>query len=513
MTPKLRAILAVSALALTLGGCGMSRRLHVTYGESPHYVDQDVRFRTTYYFRVFDYCALTKATIGGEQYAKVIPNTEALYRYRMTGKASAMFTKIRFESGVLKAAQIDPWGAKIGFQEDGKAEYTAAPAGVDADTAQDSDYTRISQLMSLLKGMSAAEFAASRGVVENALSRLIQARLGLTAADNETIVKNVLEGYKKDRDAAQAKFDMAQKKAIADREDATKKRQTAKQSGTTDDDNIAKTAEETAEASEASATSAQKDKENVDLKGGVAASEALAAIMAASVTDCPPNLQRKRGFQVMGPEGMKTFNPEDRLVMAVSFDGKPLVEMLQQYAARVLAPKAGLAARTLPLVQENLVLADARAAAAAAKPAPRGDAKAKDAAPILAAALAKLAPVEAAAADAAAVARKEAEEAELAVEASAVDAEKWQADAEEALKDANEAKTKDDLAKAQKRAVAAANYAKTAAATARVKNATNPKGDAAKKDAMVARAEDARDKAIDAAKAAAKATGKIPPAE
>lgn len=61
----------------------------------------------------------------------------------------------------------------------------------------------------------------------------------------------------------------------------------------------------------------------------------------------------RRGFQVMGPEGVKTFNQDDRLIMAMSTSAKPLVGMLKDLSGRVLNQRAAGADQLLPLARER----------------------------------------------------------------------------------------------------------------------------------------------------------------
>ena len=102
---------------------------------SPRHVDTDVRFRTTYFFRVFDFCpplrrdyaegasgigsgASTSRAPADEVFSpgtsRLLILTDSLYRFRMTGKANALTTQIHFESGTLRASEIDPFGFKRG---------------------------------------------------------------------------------------------------------------------------------------------------------------------------------------------------------------------------------------------------------------------------------------------------------------------------------------------------------------------------------------------------------------
>jgi len=98
--------LLLTLLALgTITGCMMPRAMKVDTASHPRYVDKDVRFRTTYYFRVYDYCQDdAKAGTNNRVHAN------ALYRFRMTGKASSLTNAVHFESGTLFKEQIDPAG-------------------------------------------------------------------------------------------------------------------------------------------------------------------------------------------------------------------------------------------------------------------------------------------------------------------------------------------------------------------------------------------------------------------
>lgn len=97
----------------------------VRSGTEPRHQDDDVRFRVSYFYRVFDYCA-------NPAFDKHDPNriqSDALYRFRMTGKANALFTKVIFESGTLKSYEIDPLGASIAFdKKNGRFHYQSREA-------------------------------------------------------------------------------------------------------------------------------------------------------------------------------------------------------------------------------------------------------------------------------------------------------------------------------------------------------------------------------------------------
>lgn len=96
--------------------------MQVRETNDPRYQDDDVRFRNTYYFRVYDYC-MDEDTDAVKDSDKLFVTkkfkmtkkriiADALYRFRVTGKADSLFTDIRFEAGKLKASEIDRFGAR-----------------------------------------------------------------------------------------------------------------------------------------------------------------------------------------------------------------------------------------------------------------------------------------------------------------------------------------------------------------------------------------------------------------
>ncbi len=119
--PKLFLVLALGGSTL-ISAC-IPQQHQVRAGVDPRNADRDVRFRATYYFRVFDYCDQQDA--NGKPQRKVL--SDSLYRFRMTGKAGALSNKVHFESGTLKAWQIDPFGSTVGYNwKSGKFEYQSA---------------------------------------------------------------------------------------------------------------------------------------------------------------------------------------------------------------------------------------------------------------------------------------------------------------------------------------------------------------------------------------------------
>ena len=133
--------------------------LRIDRGQAPDGQDEFVRFRTTYYFRVMDSCRLedgrephTYKEQSGFQVrvkGKLKVMNDSLYRFKMTGKASALFNTIHFESGVLRAEQIDPFGSTVKY--DHKAGgYRVESANVIRKRAHwEEKYQKIEKLLEL----------------------------------------------------------------------------------------------------------------------------------------------------------------------------------------------------------------------------------------------------------------------------------------------------------------------------------------------------------------------------
>ena len=71
-------------------------------------------------------------------------------------------------------------------------------------------------------------------------------------------------------------------------------------------------------------------------------------------------VRRRRGFQILGPEGWRTFNQDDRLLMAMSSDASPIIGVLEDLSSRVLNARSRNEALLLPLAQERLRTVEAQ---------------------------------------------------------------------------------------------------------------------------------------------------------
>ena len=122
--------------------------MRVRSGVDPRYQDDKVRFRTTYYFRVFDVCR----DLNGNT-AKGLPQHDSLYRFRMTGKASSLFTQVRFESGILHKTEIDPFGASVVFDDKLGRHRFVSREETDAAARRNERYDEIQRRLDLLEDL------------------------------------------------------------------------------------------------------------------------------------------------------------------------------------------------------------------------------------------------------------------------------------------------------------------------------------------------------------------------
>lgn len=265
----------VQLLAITacLSGCAVPGHMRVTEGVSPENVDKDVRYRATYYFRVIDSCH-DPYTGKSTQ-----PEADSLYRFVMTGKANAYANRVRFESGTLKASQIDPFGATVELDKDSGRYRFVSEKEVQADATRKASAKELDEWIERRKKLSA--------LVEDA-----------DAVEKTTLlsaIRNI-------------------------------------------DGNISTLASAGL---------------NPDLSS-------FAVSPDDTAVDCPAGSQARRGFQIMGPQGIKTYNQDERLLLAMTSDARPLMAALSESSGRFL--KAENAERStseleLGLIREQLKVA------------------------------------------------------------------------------------------------------------------------------------------------------------
>lgn len=254
-------LLTISILLLLTGGCStigdVPPAMRIDLAEHPALQDEQVRFRTTYYFRIVDSCKVQEGKnyndyVTGEnpfqvrQYGKLKIVSDTLYRFRMTGKSSALFANIRFESVVLRSEQIDPFGSQVALDKDTNT-FRVIPANAIRENAR-------------------------RQEVIHEIDRLIRLKKALSDTDNkntdliETLITNQIKLLASENDPLN---DPSPDPAVMQ-------------------------------------------------------------------LHCPDGRPTQRNYSLYGPEGVRRLDPNERLLMAMVSDSKPLIGMLQQLAGKSL---------------------------------------------------------------------------------------------------------------------------------------------------------------------------------
>jgi hypothetical protein len=487
-------IAAASAGLLLLTACSISEAVHVRKGISPQYADDNVRFRTTYYFRSVDFCEPAEEadeanyTFGGRlppsdeqvfirksRISRVLKDT--LYRFTMTGKASPL-SKVRFESGTLKNWQIDPFGASVAFDEDNNRFYWKSQASTQSDARiseivedvrrlsalgremRDNENepaavaidnlitTRLAALQTLhpgeapltlvqavaarLRGTSSdavkgvEELAGKLEVTETppaspkaeetsptAQQAAILASLTsqLTSVGKEIAWLEIVENKAKDKLAAAAKALEDEKAKQPNTTTPPAETPPPAPAATTNtggqqpaeppapaaapttvvtsqplDGAGNETLSKLEEARKNAEDNLRKVKDALDrarsAEAGLKLYKAqlengqLAQATPQETGDCAPGARFGRGFQLIGPEGVQTFNQDDRLIMAMSSSATPILSALSELSGRMLRQEAGRSDRLLPLVQEQVRISRAENSLTLVESKPTGELKA-----------------------------------------------------------------------------------------------------------------------------------------
>jgi len=300
--PGLFSSCLVLLATLALGGC-MPKQFQVRAGTDPQYLDDDVRFKTTYYFRVFDYCGeLTEPP----HRPKIL--SDSLYRFRMTGKANSLTNKVRFESGTLRAEELDPFGAGVEFDAATNTFRFQSKQHGEAEAAREQAFDEIRGLVEVYESTLKA-FDDSDNSYRSATRRLIQQRLDRLNYVGATV-----------------------------------------------------------DHSERTNVSSKKSESGYGARDPGAEAKAIFILEPprASADSTVPGYclgnQLRRGYQIFGPEGWRTFDQDERLILAMSSSGQPLIDTLRELSDRVLAEKGKGTVPLAPLFREQLRTREAQKA-------------------------------------------------------------------------------------------------------------------------------------------------------
>ena len=299
--------------AILLGACTVPEHMQVRAGIDPRNQDDQVRFRSTYYFRVFDVC---RNPDNGMVEVDGPPQRDSLYRFRMTGKASSLFSQVHFESGTLHKSEIDPFGSKVVFDENLGRSRVVLREEIDTVARRNERYDQIEGRLKLLQ-----EIYKHTGHPDVEVLKQFRTELDNSNQMSEKKSQQLLEKLTAFVDELRTKAGDDLKKRFIP-------------------------------IIEALVNSIKNQIVNLD-----------ALIVRSPTTSednghinrsvCPEGTELERGFQIMGPEGISTFNKDQRLVMAMTSRGKPLISALKELSGRLHGSGSEF---LLPLAQENIAV-------------------------------------------------------------------------------------------------------------------------------------------------------------
>lgn len=372
----------IAALVLlSVTACEMAESMRIRSGLDPSNVDDDVRFRTNYYFTVLTMCFDQS---GKPMQIPGFPIIDSIYRYQMTGKAHSLTTNVRFESGTVDAAVIDRLGAAgrqipTALGTDPLPSLTPTQAGASPPTSG--------------AGTSPAAATPPAGLLTGtALGTAVQSAL-TEATQTDTDTKAIQTSWKTGMAAIPA-ANAAEAKTVTDaitaleaaskslmglagiRSDDTKKWETeltksaAAYKNLTDawtaliatspTMNTALTAVDTAikgyqqrqttDASQAKLI-ASLSLHNRAMQIIALQQQNLALQAKVRPADCLGQLYKDQVFAVLGPEGWRLIDPSTRLAMAMSSSDKPLIDSLNKTAAIARQAHNGGAGRVIPFLR------------------------------------------------------------------------------------------------------------------------------------------------------------------
>lgn len=279
----MRSSIFLTIVCVGLAGCTIGdvpAALRIDSGMDPDKQDQYTRFRTTYYFRVLDSCKIddnaerkdydNSGPFTERQSGKTKVVNDTVYRFRMTGKASALFNKVNFGSGVLRADQIDPFGSSVEYKN-GRFEVKTGSIARQKE----------------MRRAAIEEINDLRDLHDQMAAHKVQ---GLGTDELRTIIRDkvkLLNG------------------------------------------------------SGADLPTADSDK-------------------TSSNAHCPDGRPIKKSYFLYGPEGVRELDPDERLLMAMSSDSKPLIGMLEELSGRQRKALSTVSGGANILVQEESWIASSK---------------------------------------------------------------------------------------------------------------------------------------------------------
>ncbi len=372
----------------------------VDKGANPFNADQDVLFRTTYYFRVFDYC-VSRDLKRGDFEEVYTPLTDSLYRFRMTGKGrSSWLSKVQFESGTLMAWEVDPFGAKVEFDPElgrarviplreieAEAQLVAHKRHVETMLRMYNDMDN--KLLQNGKNLLAAEIennikifgklprgpkeynsntyrvdGSEKPLSDKMLSTLLKVEvvnvlsMAFPNVAVEEIGKIVNTGFGDDLSVFYAS-DFWRPGFVMRAVEKTINKFALAPEGENRLQAVLSPNSDAAKPITASTIIGQLKKNKFDSMI-MEIEYILSKAGRPKSIHCPDDAPVRRGFQVLGPEGWRTFNQDERLMLAMSvgYKAKPLISTLKELSNRVISSHENTASELPPIVLEQKRISD-----------------------------------------------------------------------------------------------------------------------------------------------------------
>ena len=411
--------LIVTAFA-ALAACSTPPTNQVRTGSDPFNEDESVAFRTTYYFRVFDYCVVKRVADGRQV---LVPRIDSLYRFRMTGKGSTLLQNVKFESGTLRAHEIDPFGARIVRDPNtGQLRFQSQQESdelINREAAL-AEFDRLLERYEMLWKKSTKTPnsipQSTLDLLKDAMEKALQDFSGISAPDaarppvyapvdvksttdestEQTVITFNLEMFSPyraiypvsvtfNKEGKVIAYDIQDGKTLFDGQAKLPQLGLFPEPSTTadaanaqsfvirfKDDYEAATSirvgsnpvpnAETSASGAAATVSLGTTKMLVSgfyAGTGDGAAAHPKALDRPTEIQCPEGAPNRRGFQILGPEGWRTFNQDERLIMAMTTDAQPLISTLSDISARILNASSSVEAVLLPISEARRKLAEA----------------------------------------------------------------------------------------------------------------------------------------------------------
>jgi hypothetical protein len=328
--------------------------MQVREAGDPVHADKDVAFRTTYYFRVFDYCSI-RDRLDGERVD--VPLNDTLYRFIMTGKSSTLLTNIRFESGTLSAQEIDPFGSTVEYDKDVGRFRLLSREDVETEIRREQAIKSYERLYALYDGITKKkpEDDTSLDSLRTALVKALQAFIG------EFQEASIGPGKAELQQIAEGQITLAE---LEEPKDEVSK----------------VTVPFTVQGPQPPKHNFEMVLERLDdgtLKATVKEKQGkvVASLVTAKPIECLRNqIPDRRGFQILGPEGWRTFDQDERLLMVMSTDAQPLIGTMKELSQRLIQSRAPALAFERALPVERLRVANTKQSLDSPPPEPTPEA-------------------------------------------------------------------------------------------------------------------------------------------